>query len=80
MKLYDKVKVIRLRNDRFQGEAGRLWASPKIGDHGTVVEVHVTPGQGYQVEAVDASARTVWVAALYPDELAPVSGADLHAN
>ena len=64
------VRVIALRADRFRAEQIGYVRHPRVGDVGTILETYVLPQPAHEVECCDpASGETVWLEALYPDEI-----------
>lgn len=68
MKQLDVVKVTAIRGDRFAGEQLFDKRAPMVGDVGTILEVYA---DAYEVECSDSDGSTIWVEAMYPDELGP---------
>jgi hypothetical protein len=67
---YATVRVIAVREDRFAGEKVFYRRSPEVGDIGTIIETYVRPELAYEVECSDpASGETIWLDAMYPDEV-----------
>ena len=66
MKQFDVVKVTAIRSGRFEGEKVFYKRSPMIGDVGTVLEVYADV---YEVECSDTDGTTIWLGAMYADEL-----------
>jgi hypothetical protein len=66
MKQFDRVKVTSIRNDRFAGTEVFEKRSPVVGDVGTILEVYV---DAYEVECSALDDSTIWLTAMYPDEL-----------
>lgn len=66
MKQFDVVRVTAIRGDRFAGDELFDMRSPLVGDVGTILEVYA---DAYEVECSDVDGSTVWLAAMYPDEL-----------
>jgi hypothetical protein len=70
LKPYDQVRVIAIRHDRFVGQPVFFKRHPQIGDVAVVVETHQA-GRAFEVECSDpASGETIWLDAMYVDELA----------
>jgi hypothetical protein len=73
MKAYDIVRVIRIRDDRFNGQRPNFHRHPQVGDIGTIV-MDYDHGTAFEVECCeDGSAVTIWLSAMFPDELELVS-------
>ena len=68
MKQFDVVKVTATRGDRFTGAEVFDKRAPLVGDAGTILEVYA---DAYEVECSDSGGSTIWLAAMYPDELKP---------
>ena len=68
---FDEVLVAAIRGHRFDGEPVFDKRHPRVGDRGTILAVY--PG-AYEVESSDADGSTIWLNALYDDEVSPVSG------
>lgn len=66
MKQFDVVKVTAIRSDRFAAGDTFDKRAPKIGDVGTILEVYP---DAYEVECSDSDGSTIWLTAMYPDEL-----------
>ena len=67
MKQYDVVRVVAIRDTRFDGE--RVWFQrhPQVGDVGTILEMH---DGAFEVECSDRSTGiTIWLTVMYPEEL-----------
>jgi len=69
MKQFDVVKVIAIRDNRFASDEGFDKRAPLIGDVGTVLEVYA---DAYEVECSDSDGTTIWLTAMYSDELGSV--------
>lgn len=66
---YDVVRVIRIRDARFDDAKVFYQRHPRVGDVGTVVEVYTNP-IGFEVECCAAGdGKTTWLDAMYPEEL-----------
>jgi hypothetical protein len=64
------VRVTAIRADRFAGKQVFYERLPKLGDIGTVLETYESPEPAYEVECCDlATGVTVWLEAMYPDEI-----------
>jgi hypothetical protein len=71
MKQFDVIRVTAIRNDRFKDGAADWQRPPAIGDVGTILEVYP---DAFEVECSDSSnGYTIWLAAMYPDEITSVS-------
>ena len=70
MKQFDIVKVTAIRDGRFSSAASDYLRPPSIGDVGTILEVYA---DAYEVECSGRDGHTIWLEAMYPDELALVS-------
>ncbi|MFQ3787230.1 hypothetical protein [Halomonas sp. A29] len=70
MKQFDVIRVVSIRDDRFT-ETERDWQrAPAVGDLGTILEVYA---DSFEVECIDSSnGSTIWLAAMYPDEITRV--------
>lgn len=68
MKPFDVVKVIAIRGDRFAGQELFDKRAPVVGDVGAILEVY---DDAYEVECSDVDGSTLWLTAMYPDELGP---------
>ncbi len=66
MKQFDMVKVTAIRNDRFVSAEVFDKRAPVVGDVGTILEVYA---DAYEVECSDSDGSTVWLEAMYPDEI-----------
>jgi hypothetical protein len=66
MKQFDMVKVTAIRDDRFADIEVFDKRAPMVGDVGTILEVYA---DAYEVECSDSDGSTIWLAAMYPDEL-----------
>jgi len=69
MKQFDVVKVTAIRDHRFEGKQVFFKRTPLVGDVGTVLEVYE---DAYEVECSDSNGTTIWLEAMYTDELGPV--------
>jgi uncharacterized protein CbrC (UPF0167 family) len=70
MKEYDVVRVVAIRDGRFSGQQPDFRRHPQIGDVGTIVMDH---GTAFEVECCERSTGiTIWLSAMFPDELQPV--------
>jgi len=69
MKQFDVVKVIAIRGSRFADDEGFDKRAPRVGDVGTILEVYA---DAYEVECSDSDGSTIWLTAMYPDELGSV--------
>ncbi|WP_430523795.1 DUF4926 domain-containing protein [Stutzerimonas stutzeri] len=69
MKPYDVVQVIALRDDRFSKSSADYQRNPCIGDVGTIIEVYSHSEPAIEVECSDNNGITIWLAAMYPEEL-----------
>jgi hypothetical protein len=70
LKQYAVVVVVGFRNQRFNTALPVIARHPKVGDVGTIVEVHESPQLGYEVECVNQqSGETVWLETMFPEEL-----------
>ena len=69
MKQFDVVKVTAIRSGRFAGEDVFYKRAPIVGDVGTILEVYA---DAYEVECSDSDGSSIWLGAMYPDELGPV--------
>ncbi len=75
MKQYDVVRVVAIRNNRFDKHSASYQRNPAIGDTGTVLEVYTAPRLAYEVECLDANnGYTIWLEAMFPDELTLIEG------
>jgi hypothetical protein len=62
--------VIAIREKRFAHARVFYRRHPEVGDTGTILEVYSAPELAYEVECSDpADGSTIWLAAMYPDEL-----------
>jgi hypothetical protein len=68
MQQFDVVRVAAIRDDRFVGEVHFDKRSPVVGDVGMILEVYA---DAYEVECSDSDGTTLWLAAMYSDELPP---------
>jgi Domain of unknown function (DUF4926) len=66
MKQFDVVKVTVIRGDRFTDEEVFYKRAPMVGDVGAILEVYP---DAYEVECSDSDGSTIWLGAMYPDEL-----------
>jgi hypothetical protein len=69
MKPYDIVKVVALRDNRFSERSADYQRNPCIGDIGTIIEIYIHPEPGFEVECSAKDGSTIWLAAMYPEEL-----------
>jgi hypothetical protein len=69
MKQFDVVKVTAIRGHRFEGKQVFYKPTPLVGDIGTVLEVYE---DACEVECSDSGGTTIWLEAMYTDELGPV--------
>jgi hypothetical protein len=70
MQPYDVVRVIAIRDDRFNGKHEHFERNPRIGDTGTILEAYSAPEPAFEIECVNpADGITIWLEALYPDEV-----------
>jgi len=69
MKQFDLVKVTAIRGERFVGAEVFDKRAPAVGDVGTILEVYA---DAYEVECSDSDGSTVWLEAMYSDEIEPV--------
>jgi hypothetical protein len=69
MKPYDVVQVVALRDDRFSKASADYERNPCIGDIGTIIEVYSHPEPAFEVECSGSNGSTIWLAAMYPEEL-----------
>lgn len=69
MKQFDVVKAIAVRDNRFASDEGFDKRAPLVGDVGTILEVYA---DAYEVECSDLDGSTIWLAAMFPDELSSV--------
>ena len=66
---YDVVRVVRIRDARFEAARVLYQRHPHVGDMGTVVEVYSNP-IGFVVECCTAGdGYTTWLNTMYPEEL-----------
>ena len=68
MKQFDVVKVTAIRDNRFAAEKGCDKRAPVIGEVGTILEVYA---DAYEVECSHSDGSTIWLIAMYPDEIEP---------
>ena len=66
---FDEVLVAAIRGHRFDGEPVFDKRHPRVGDRGTILAVYP---DAYEVECSDADGSTVWLNALYDDEVSPL--------
>lgn len=67
---FSRVRVTRIRADRFAGSVDHFKRPPQVGDVGYIVDTFETPEIAYEVECSDiASGETIWMCAMYPDEV-----------
>ena len=67
VKQYDVVRVTAIRDERFASQSPRYGRHPIAGDVGTIVEDY---GNAFEVECCErGKAGTLWLEAMYPDEL-----------
>ena len=66
---FDEVLVAAIRGQRFDGEAVFDQRHPRVGDRGTILAVY---SDAYEVECSDADGSTVWLNAMYDDEVSPL--------
>ena len=69
MKLCDVVQVIALRDERFSKMSADYERNPCVGDIGTIIEVYSNPEPAFEVECASSNGSTIWLAAMYPEEL-----------
>ena len=69
MKPYDVVRIIALRDQRFSKLSADYERNPRIGDTGTIIEVYSNPETAFEVECTSSNGCTIWLAAMYPEEL-----------
>jgi len=73
---FDVVRVKAIRRDRFAETAADYERSPQIGDIGAVLEIYSNPELGFEVECSNPeNGFTIWLTAMYPDEIELVQGA-----
>lgn len=71
MKQFDSVIVVALRHQR-TGPLGPMFSRPPaVGDRGAIVEVYSKPEPAFEVECCNEAGETIWLTAMYPEELAP---------
>ena len=73
MQDYDVVRVIRIRDSRFVECPPQYKRNPKVGDTGTILLTYTVPAPAFEVECCDSEGITVWIEAMFPDELEPVN-------
>lgn len=67
MKEYDVVRVVAIRDDRFRGQQPHFQRHPQVGDVGTIVMDY---GTAFEVECSEGrTGVTIWLNAMFPDEL-----------
>lgn len=66
MKQFDVVEVTSIRDDRFAGQEVFDHRLPVAGDVGTILDVY---DNAFEVECSGSDGQTIWLAAMYPDEL-----------
>ena len=66
MRQFDVIKVTAIRSDRFAGAEVFDKRAPIVGDVGTILEVYAA---AYEVECSDLDGSTIWLEAMYPDEI-----------
>ncbi|MES2300415.1 MAG: hypothetical protein V4582_25495 [Pseudomonadota bacterium] len=67
---YDVVRLIAIRDARFEGAKIFYERLPQVGDVGTILEVYSVPELGYEIECSDPSTGiTIWLDAIYPAEI-----------
>lgn len=67
MQQYDVVTVTKIRNSRFAGEIPNYERHPQVGDIGTILEVY---DGAFEVECSHSNTGiTIWLEAMFPDEL-----------
>jgi hypothetical protein len=70
MKQYDVVRVAAIRGDRFASGQPGFQRHPQVGDVGTILEVYT---DAFEVECAERETGvTIWLEAMYPDELQTV--------
>jgi hypothetical protein len=73
---FNTVRITAIREDRFSGRQVFHERLPRVGDVGVVVEAYESPEPAFEVECSDpATGATVWLEALYPDEIEESPGA-----
>ena len=64
------VRVITIRASRFMHSHISYARLPVVGDIGTIIEVYTNPESAFEVECSEPDTGiTVWLEAMYPDEL-----------
>ncbi len=72
---FDMVRVKAIRDTRFVGTSAHYERVPQIGDVGAVLELYSEPELGYEIECSNpANGFTIWLEAMYPDEIERVGG------
>ena len=69
MKQFDLAKVTAIRGERFVGAEVFDKRAPAVGDVGTILEVYA---DAYEVECSDSDGSTIWLEAMYSDEIESV--------
>jgi hypothetical protein len=73
IKQYDSVRVVQIRDNRF--DEAKVWFArrPALGDRGCVVEIYESRDgveKGYEVECSDPSTgETIWLDVMFENEL-----------
>jgi hypothetical protein len=79
MQCYDGVEVVAIQNNRFYGTLIRYQRHPHVGDRGAILEVYTIPVPGFEVECSDSQGNTIWLEAMYPDELIVIRAHEPHS-
>jgi hypothetical protein len=75
-KQYEVVRVVAIRGKRFSCAQVHFERLPEVGDIGTILEIYETPELAFEVECSrSADGTTVWLEAMYPEELELFQGA-----
>lgn len=70
MKQYDTVRVIIIRDRRFDKKAPTYCRNPEVGDLGTILEIYTTPEPAYEVEcSYSSNGETIWLEVMFPEEI-----------
>jgi len=70
VKPFNVVKVISLRDKRFENSSVQYMRHPQLGNIGTILEACLQPEPAFEVECVNSKdGTTIWLVAMHPEEL-----------
>ncbi len=69
MQPFDVVRVQAIRDDRFADRGPGFERNPQVGDIGTILDTYDNPEFAFEVECSNLNGETIWLEAMYPDEL-----------